>query len=347
MARIFNRVKFNVSGTPGTGAITVGTRTASTFFLPTEAGAVDGNQTFFIAVKGNGDEQTCLGTLSSSATILSVDAVLQSIIAGVAGTTAVSLDATTTIAFVAPAEAFRTLRDVITVTGATDALADADGCTMTLYNSASAVAASLAQAGASNSFRKGWFKFIKNINDGLVTVTPTTSTINGVTTLNLYSRQTALIVSDGTNYQATVFGITGATVLGSELTIADWSADQNNLAVTSPNKTTTYHIGATVAANITGIVAGQSGQAILLINEKTPAITFKANSASSSAANQLQLPTDVTLSQFQSLLLVYDGTNSRWKQVAGSGSGGSNTAAFITYRFIATAGQTIFSGADQ
>src|SRR5665213_3591107 len=36
--------------------------------------------------QGNGDEQTCLGTLSSSATILSVDAVLQSIIAGVAGT---------------------------------------------------------------------------------------------------------------------------------------------------------------------------------------------------------------------------------------------------------------------
>ena len=80
---------------------------------------------------------------------------------------------------------------------------------VTLKN-ASAVAVTLPQAGA--SFPAGWIAKFSNQGAGTVTITPTTSTINGNATLVLLTGQSADIVSDGTNYFAcvgvTVFPVT-------------------------------------------------------------------------------------------------------------------------------------------
>lgn len=58
------------------------------------------------------------------------------------------------------------------------------------------------QISGSPVFTAGWFVVVENTGTNLVTVTPTTSTINGRTTLVLAPNEACEIMSDGTNYDA-------------------------------------------------------------------------------------------------------------------------------------------------
>lgn len=93
------------------------------------------------------------------------------------------------------------------------------GKLLTLSN-ASAVAVTLPQAGA--SFPDGWYVDVKNIGAGVVTITPTTSTIDGAATLVLRQNQSARIVSDATNYRTVL--ASSAPVDSDLLTIAGLTA---------------------------------------------------------------------------------------------------------------------------
>lgn len=87
------------------------------------------------------------------------------------------------------------------------------------HTNAAAIAVTLPQASA--TFPAGWFYLVQNRGAGAVTITPTTSTIDGAATLVLNQNEGAVIVSDGTNYftmrgKATgaagvIGGTTGAT----------------------------------------------------------------------------------------------------------------------------------------
>jgi hypothetical protein len=79
---------------------------------------------------------------------------------------------------------------------------NSDQSALVTFNNTSAVAVTLAQAGSSNLFQAGWWCYVKNKNTGLVTITPTTSTISGFPQIVLAKNQWALIISDGTNYEA-------------------------------------------------------------------------------------------------------------------------------------------------
>lgn len=68
------------------------------------------------------------------------------------------------------------------------------------FSNASAIAVTLPQA--IGNFGTGFFFWCQNIGAGTVTITPTTSTINGAATLTLITGQGAFIASDGTNYAA-------------------------------------------------------------------------------------------------------------------------------------------------
>ena len=89
-----------------------------------------------------------------------------------------------------------------TVTTTSDTIADTDNMSVVVYNSASAVAVTLPQAGASSQFLTGWSLLVRNRGAGTVTITPTTSTINEAATLVLQQGDWAEIFSDGTNYNA-------------------------------------------------------------------------------------------------------------------------------------------------
>lgn len=73
------------------------------------------------------------------------------------------------------------------------------------HSNGSAIAGTLPQAGSAG-FTNSWFAYVENISTGLLTITPTTSTINGAATLVLQNGQGALITSDGTNYRALLCG---------------------------------------------------------------------------------------------------------------------------------------------
>lgn len=76
------------------------------------------------------------------------------------------------------------------------------------FSNASPVAVTQPQAN-STTFSSGWFAFYENVGVGLVTITPTTSTINGAASIALSTGQWAVVTSDGTNYRALLGGAAG------------------------------------------------------------------------------------------------------------------------------------------
>jgi hypothetical protein len=105
-----------------------------------------------------------------------------------------------------------------------------EGKIVSLANGSS-VAVTLPQA--TGSFTTGWSVTLVNIGAGTVTITPTTSTIDGLSSVALLQYQSITVVSDGTNYTATfgeklsitTTGTSGAATLsGGVLNIPQYSA---------------------------------------------------------------------------------------------------------------------------
>jgi len=89
--------------------------------------------------------------------------------------------------------------------GTSYAIADGDRGKLVTASNTAAQAYTIAQASTASAFFAGWFTEIRNIQPttqpaAIVTVTPTTSTICGGSSVKIYPGQTLKIVSDGTNY---------------------------------------------------------------------------------------------------------------------------------------------------
>jgi len=97
-------------------------------------------------------------------------------------------------------------------TGTSYAVAAGDCGKLLTFSNASATSVTLPQAGTTG-FLSGYFiAGVQNLGAGAVTITPTTSTINGAPSLTLVQNQAiAGIVSDGTNYFAQVIPVPGGS----------------------------------------------------------------------------------------------------------------------------------------
>lgn len=95
---------------------------------------------------------------------------------------------------------FTNLSAVDARTTVTEAVNNADQNKLVTFSNASAVAASIAQAGTAGSFAAGWAATLMNLGAGTVTLTPATSTIDGAATITLATNQSIDVYSDGTNY---------------------------------------------------------------------------------------------------------------------------------------------------
>ena len=69
------------------------------------------------------------------------------------------------------------------------------------------------------------------------------------------------------------------------------------------------------ARDITGIANGRTGRILSVMNVGTFAITLKNESSSSSASNRIKGSADIVIAAQDSVLLQYDGTDSRWRKV--------------------------------
>lgn len=91
-----------------------------------------------------------------------------------------------------------TVRPVNAQTGTSYTVVTGDNCKLVTLSNASSVAVTLPQA--VTAFGSGWSATFANLGAGVVTITPTTSTIDGLTSIVLKRYQSATITSDGTNY---------------------------------------------------------------------------------------------------------------------------------------------------
>lgn len=98
----------------------------------------------------------------------------------------------TTTGTVSGTQAFRK------VTGTTDTIVSGDACNVVTYANGSSIAVTLPQA--TGSFGSGFAFEIQNTGAGTVTITPTTSVINGSSTLAIAQNRGCYIWSDGTNW---------------------------------------------------------------------------------------------------------------------------------------------------
>jgi hypothetical protein len=93
------------------------------------------------------------------------------------------------------------------------------------------------------------------------------------------------------------------------------TADTNDWSIGTGD---VFRVAGTAARNITGIAAGTSGLAILLVNVGSFALTLKHQSASSTAANRFTVPWAgdcVLAASGGAVVLVYDSTSSTWRVV--------------------------------
>lgn len=157
-------------------------------------------------------------------------------------------------------------------TGTTYTILTGDRGKYLTMNNASTVAVTLPQAN-STTFGGGYFFWIENIGAGTVTITPTTSNINGGTALVLRTGEWALVESDDTNYRTLTTGrVTGASSVrevgtrGLPITTQDGTytfgfGDEGGIIRHTSATPHTY----TIPAN--GTTAFPVGTAITVINE--------------------------------------------------------------------------------
>ena len=86
------------------------------------------------------------------------------------------------------------------VSSSTDTITASDGGAIVNYNRSSAIAVSIAAA-STTGLTSGFATTVNNLGAGVVTITPTTSTINGAATLVIPANVGCTIYSDSTNYQ--------------------------------------------------------------------------------------------------------------------------------------------------
>jgi len=202
-ARGYNLARVTTA-TTGTGTVTLGSA-VSGFISFASAGVADG-ATVTYGIKDGNNSEIGRGVYTSSGTTLTRATIL----ASTNSNNALNLSGSAEV-FLTPA-AEDLLGSVNAQVGTTYTVLGSDlGKLVTLTNG-SAIAVTLPQA--TGVFAAGFFFYASARGAGTVTITPTTSTINGSATLTLAQNAWAMIWSDGTNWQAISVPIASATVQG-------------------------------------------------------------------------------------------------------------------------------------
>ncbi|MDA9530336.1 hypothetical protein [Bradyrhizobium sp. CCBAU 25338] len=230
MSHKLNLVRVLTAATgPGTN-ITLGAAYSQSFMTPAESGAIDGRTYTYLISEGNNWELG-RGAYTAAGTVLARTTVLASRSGGTLGTSRISLTGSAQVRFTELAEDMDGLRGTRSVTGTSDVITNADLGYAITYSNASAIAATIAQAGASSQFLDGWACWVKNTGAGALTITPAASTINGGSSLVLAQNLGAMIWSDGSNYHAFVMPITKPLLAANDLSEVNAVTARKNLGI--------------------------------------------------------------------------------------------------------------------
>jgi len=148
-------------------------------------------------------------------------------------------------------------------TGTTYTVLTGDRAKLVTHSNASAIAVTLPQAGG--SFPAGWYYWAQNRSTGIVTITPTTSTIDGASSIILGLNQGVLIVSDGTNY-FTSRGIGGAPVDATYITQTTNGTLTNEQALSALATGCLNVTTGTGVVGSTGVACGGGVHVVTIVN---------------------------------------------------------------------------------
>jgi hypothetical protein len=157
--------------------------------------------------------------------------------------------------------------------GTTYTYLDSDGGKLVTHSNAAAIAGTLPQAGGGGNFLSGWFADIENRGAGTLTITPTTSTIDGAANLSLVANQGCRLFSDGTNYftqrgvgGGASAGMTRRTITGADTVVL---TDKGNVVEATSG---TFTLAFTAAATL------GNGFWVIIANKGTGDVTLDPNS---------------------------------------------------------------------
>ncbi len=193
-------------------------------------------------------------------------------------------------------------------TGTTYTVQSSDHKKLVTFTNGSAIAVTLPQAGSSSSFESKWYVDFQNRGVGTVTITPTTSTVDGGASIALTTGQGVRIFSNGTNYftqRGMTGGVGGASFTdsaGLAATLSDETGTGLAVFNTSPSLTTP-EIGSFASAQHNHTNAAGGGQ-----------LTDAALSAAVAATKGGTGQTTVTQGD-----LLFGGTNA-WSKLAKNAS---------------------------
>lgn len=209
-------------------------------------------------------------------------------------------------------------------TGTSYALIASDRGKHVTQSNASASAYTIAQAGTTG-FEDGYFTIVENIGVGALTLTPTTSTINGAATLVLNSGMGMTIFSDGTNYRAIVFERGGISVNAQTGTTYTYLSGDRKKLVTHTN-------GSAIAGTLPQATGAFGADWYTWVeNRGAGTLTITPTTSTIDGAASLALTTN------QGCLIVSDGTN--YFTMRGVGGSGGGSAAF-SYEWIPAGAMT-------
>lgn len=186
-------------------------------------------------------------------------------------------------------------------TGTSYTVASTDTCKLITFSNASAIAVTLPQA--TGSFGAGFAFIVQNTGAGTVTITPTTSTINGSSSLTVAQNRGCEITSDGTNWQVdscnALISTSGTgTVTSVGMTVPSWLTvawspitTSGTLAVTATGSQTANEVlatpnGSSGAVGLRALVAGDLPSSGVTAGSYTSAnITVNAEGQVTAASN--------------------------------------------------------------
>lgn len=193
-------------------------------------------------------------------------------------------------------------------TGTTYTILATDRSKHVTFSNAATVSVTLPVA-STTGFGNGFFFYAENIGVGAVVITPTTSTINALTSIFLDSGSSTLVLSDGTNYRALIIERNGVLVnaqTGTSYTIL--TGDRGRLITQSNAAASAYTLPVATTIRASWFTYVQ--------NRGAGTLTITPTTSTIDGAASLALTTN------QGCLLVSDGTNYfTMRGIGGSGGG--------------------------
>jgi len=125
----------------------------------------------------------------------------------------------------------------------------------------------------------------------------------------------------GVSSQTGALSLYSQLILGNTISPPTIRATTSNFAPAGIDKASVIRASTDADWTLTGLVGGVDGRVIALLNVGAQLLELETESGISDPSNRFALNSNLTVQPNSSALLIYDGAASRWRQLAGSGSG--------------------------